>query len=118
MNNKPKRPIRRILFRCESFVDAAALNAAADLACRERATLDLCGTVRRHSALLSLAMVGGAPVRPDQLEAEAVAEMAEKMRVAVAGLPAELGIRSLLLVGNPRRKMAELLAAGDYDLVL
>ncbi|MBS0625608.1 MAG: universal stress protein [Verrucomicrobia bacterium] len=116
--NEPRRPIRRILVRFEATRGYGALQRAAEIARRERATIDICGTVRRRSVLLSLALVGGVPVTPDSLEAEELKELAEEMRMAVADLPADLGIRSFLLVGNPRRKLAELLAAGNYDLVV
>lgn len=118
LSNESTRPIRRILVRFECASGRGALADAAEIAGRERATIDICGMVRRRSALLFLALMGGVPVTPDQLEAEELEEMAEAMRRAVAELPRDLGIRSFLLVGNPRRKMAELLAAGDYDLVV
>lgn len=63
-------------------------------------------------------LVRFAPVMPDQLEAEEMEQLAEEMRIAVADLPRDVGVRSFMLVGNPRRKVAELLAAGDYDLVV
>ncbi|MBS1844295.1 MAG: hypothetical protein JST53_07760 [Actinobacteria bacterium] len=116
--NEPGRPIRRILVRFEAARGCAALRQAADIAHRECATIDICGTVRRRSVLLSLALVGGVAITPETLEAEELAELAEEMRRAVAELPADLGVRSFLLVGNRRRKMAELMAAGDYDLVV
>jgi hypothetical protein len=116
--NDSTRPIRRILVRFEAAKGGGSLTAAADLAARERATIDLCGLVQRRSAMLCLALLGGVPVMPDQLVAEELEEMAEKMRLAVAELPQDLGIRSFLLVGNPRRKIAELVAQGNYDLVV
>lgn len=118
LTNQATHPIRRILVRYETATGGETLSAAAEVAARERATIDLCGLVRRRSALLFLALLGGVPVLPDQLEAEELEELAEKMRLAVAELPANLGIRSFLLVGNPRRKIAELVAQGDYDLVV
>lgn len=118
VRNEPAPPIRRILVRFEAASDGGALAAAVEIAARERATIDLCGLVKRRGALLFLALLGGMPVLPDQLEAEELEELAEKMRVAVAALPDDLGIRSFLLVGNPRRRIAELVAAGDYDLVV
>ena len=116
--DEPTRPIRRILVRFDTARGGGALDRAVGIAGRERATIDICGMVRRRSALLFLAFVGGVPVTPDKLEAEELEELAEAMRLAVAALPADLGIRSFLLVGNPRRKLAELLAGGDYDLVV
>jgi hypothetical protein len=116
--NESTRPIRRILVRFEAATGGGGLVAAAEIAARERATIDLCGLVRQRGALLFLALLGGVPVMPDQLEAEELEELAELMRLAVAELPADVGIRSFLLVGNPRRKIAELVAAGDYDLVV
>ena len=116
--NESPRPIRRILVRFESAACREALDDAAEIAGRERATIDICGVVRRYKALLYLALAGGAPMAPDRLEAEELAELAEEMRRAVAELPRDLGVRSFLLVDNPRRKMAELLVTGDYDLVV
>jgi hypothetical protein len=111
-------PIRRILVRFEAAGGDGTLARAAEIAARERATIDCCGMVRRRNALLWLGVLGGTPVLPEQLEAEEVGELAERMRLAVAALPADLGVRSFLLVGNPRRKLAELLARADYDLVV
>ena len=119
LNNDSTCPIRRILVRFEPVVGCRGkLDEAAEIASRERATIDLCGLVKRRSALLFLALMGGVPVMPDQLEAEEMECLAEEMRLAVAELPQDLGVRSFMLVGNPRRKMAELLRAGDYDLVV
>lgn len=116
--NESRAPIRRILFRFESGRAWDRLDHAAAIARHERATLDICALVRRHSALLFLALIGGVPVMPAQLEAEELDELAEEMRQAVAGLPPDVGVRSFLMVGNPRRRMAELMAASDYDLIL
>jgi nucleotide-binding universal stress UspA family protein len=119
LKNEPTRPIRRILVRFEAAAGGCCkLDEAAEIACRERATIDLCGLVKRRSALLFLALMGGVPVMPDQLEAEEMECLAEEMRLAVADLPRDLGVRSFMLVGNPRRKIAELVRAGDYDLVV
>jgi hypothetical protein len=111
-------PVRRILVRFEGAAGGGALTQAAEIAARERATIDCCGMVRRRSPLLWIGVLGGATVLPDQLEAEELHELAERMRLAVARLPADLGVRSFMLVGNPRRKLAELLARADYDLVV
>jgi hypothetical protein len=116
--DEPRRPIRRILVRFEASRGYGALSHAAEIAGRERATIDICGMVRRRSAVLFLALIGGVPVTPEQLEAEELEELEAEMRRAVADLPRDLGVRHFLLVGHPRRKMAELLAAGDYDLVV
>lgn len=119
LTNESTTPIRRILVRFEPMGGCSGkLDQAAEIACRERATIDLCGMVKRRSALLFLALMGGVPVMPDQLEAEEVNCLAEEMRLAIAELPRDLGVRSFMLVGNPRRQMAELLRAGDYDLVV
>jgi nucleotide-binding universal stress UspA family protein len=111
-------PIRRILVRFEGAAADGALARAAEIAARERATIDCCGIVRRRSVLLWLGVFSGAAVLPDQLEAEEAEELAERMRQAVAALPTDLGVRSFLLVGNPRRKLAALLDRVDYDLVV
>lgn len=115
---QPTRPVRRILVRYDPAGGDGALATAVEIAARDRATIDLCGLVRRRSVLLCLALLGGVPFARDQLEAEEAEELARAMRRAVASLPRDLGIRSFLLCGDARRKLRDLLAAGDYDLVV
>ncbi|MGH2937267.1 MAG: universal stress protein [Solirubrobacterales bacterium] len=94
----------------------AALARAVEVARERHATIDLCAVARPGRSLYSFAVLAG--YLPQQLEADEIAKLAGAVRASVTTVPANVGIRSLLLVGDPPRLIKGLARDGGYDLVV
>jgi nucleotide-binding universal stress UspA family protein len=111
-------PVRRILVAFDGSPGAwAALDRAIEIAAGQRARLTIAAVVaepRVYAGFGPLAV----PYSPDMLRRDAEREMLRQLAMARDEVPADVSLTTQLLVGRPAKALAELVATGDYDLVV
>jgi nucleotide-binding universal stress UspA family protein len=111
-------PVRRILVAFDGSPGAwAALDRAIEIAAGQRARLTIAAVVaepRLYAGFGPLAV----PYSPDTLRRDAEREMLRLLAMARDEVPADVSLTTQLLVGRPAKALAELVATGDYDLVV
>lgn len=113
------RPLARILVLLDgTSASLCAVRRAAEIAQDRHATLDVLAIARPRRALLAVGFAFGLGIPPDRLEEDQLLELSRLLHQAVADLPGDVGVRTILRLGEPQSVCAELIGDVAYDLVV